>query len=278
MKSKIIRMYNLEKAVSEWAWSREANEGIVQENIYQVGLKYKRYEPESFVRYEDIVALSMQGPIKRFNRKTKVRVGIGLFDKEFEAELIGKEKGKNYCFEHTMGKIFYRIEDIQRLVVPLVDDEMARAEGIDGVTSERELREYFRAKEMKSRYVNESYAFVENFVGLCEYELSEDDLKDLVERELNRCRAISEKTGEVFDEMPQEALLGAVGCRSIPEFKEMLYSYYKKILCAAMYAAKMEGKEEGSLPAERVLDSYGKLLNKTAELALNNYRREVCRI
>lgn len=276
MKSKIIRMYNLEKAVSEWAWSRDRNEGIVQESIYQVGLKYKRYEPERFVQYEDIVALSMQGPTKKFNRKAKVRVGIGLFDREFEAELIGKEKGNSYCFEHTIGKVSYCIEDIQRLVVPLVDDEMARAEGIKGVTNERELREYFRAKAMKSQYVNESYAFVENFVGLCEYELSGNDLEDLVEKELNRCRAVSKKMGKVFDELPQEALLGAVGCRSISEFKEMLCSYYKKILCAAMYAAKMEGEEEERLPAEQLFDYYVKLLNKTAELALKDYRREVC--
>lgn len=277
MKSKIIRMYNLEKAVSEWAWSRDANEGIVQENIYQVGLKYKRYESERLVQYEDIVALSMRGPTKKFNRRAKVRVGIGLFDKEFEAELMEKEKGNGYRFKHTAGEISYDIEDIQRLVVPLVDDEMARAEGIDGVTNERELREYFRVRAMKAQYESESYAFIENFVGLCEYELSEKDIEELVERELNRCRSVSEKMGNVFDELTEEQLLGAVGCRSISEFKEMLRSYYKKILCAAMYAAKTEGEEEENLSAEKLFDYYVKLLNKTTELALKDYRREVCR-
>ena len=120
MKSKILNDYDLQKAIDEWHWKSSVDEGAVQENIYQVGLKFKSYQPQEDVWEGDIVTVRMSGGTKKFNRTAKIRVGNNLFDKTLESAIVGKKVGEEYACSHPTGEIRYTVLDSSRLIVPFV--------------------------------------------------------------------------------------------------------------------------------------------------------------
>ena len=120
VKSKILNDYDLQKAIDEWHWKSSVDEGAVQENIYQVGLKFKSYQPQEDVWEGDIVTVRMSGGTKKFNRTAKIRVGNNLFDKTLESAIVGKKVGEEYACSHPTGEIRYTVLDSSRLIVPFV--------------------------------------------------------------------------------------------------------------------------------------------------------------
>lgn len=269
MKSKLIKGYDLKQAVAEWRWQTGDAERTAQENMYRIGWKYKKSERQEEVWKGDIVTVSLRGNAKKFNRTTKIRVGAYLFDESLEKDFIGKQRGKTYAFLHETGEVLYRIEEIQRLVVPYVTDEMAAAEEIEGITTERELYRYYLTSALREKFSDESYVFLEkHYLLRCDFSIEAGDIGGMIEREMERCRGIAKRMNRIFEEMSEEELSGAVGCRNIDEFKKMLYGHYDKMLRSALVAAEMSGEDESKVTADNIFDYYKLLIEKTVNFAL----------
>lgn len=238
VKSKILNDYDLQKAIDEWHWKSSVDEGAVQENIYQVGLKFKSYQPQEDVWEGDIVTVRISGGTKKFNRTAKIRVGNNLFDKTLESAIVGKKVGEEYACSHPTGEIRYTVLDSSRLIVPFVTDEMAQAEKVENVSNVEELFRYYREQSLSEDIYGESYEFTDWLVSLCQYEIADEDVTFLEEREMERCREIAKSQGMVFDEMSEEQLLGAVGCPDIAAFRKMIRELFTKEIRAALHAEK----------------------------------------
>lgn len=262
MRSQVRQIYDMEKAAVNWKWKTCADEGAVQESMYQVALKYRTYERVDVIAKEDIVSIAMQSELKKFNRTTKLSVGRNLFDRDFEEQLIGRAVGQAYRYRYGSTEISYTILDAVRLFVPAVSDEMAKAEGIEGVTSERALYAYYRAQNLKEKRLNEFSAFVKDYHSFCEFSICEADLDEMCECEMDRCREISEKMGKVFDDMPEEELSAAVGCKTIPEFKAMIRDYYRTTLRVGLIDAYLSGKDGSCLTYQNIPEHYMAFQNR----------------
>lgn len=273
MRSEIRTRYNFLQAINEWDWKSAANVKAVQENMYQVGLKYKSYIDESVVQKGDVATVKMESDVKKFNRTINLHVGDNLFDETLEADLINRSTHTEYVFSHPKGQIKYTILDCKRLFIPPVSDEMAKNEGIENVETERQLYRYFYLSSLKEDIYNESFDFVDHLVTLCEYDISEEDVKTFEELEMDRCRKISQEQNMVFDEMTESELLGAVGCRNIAEFRKMIRCLFTKEIKASLYMEKMfQAKKAENF--EDVLGNYVGLLDIVRERAFHKLMKE----
>lgn len=274
MKSKVLKEYALAPAVAAYSWQSQPDQHSAEESLYQIALSYKRYEAVLSVASGDVVAITMRSEHKKFNRTTKLQVGSNMFDKTLEEALIGKTVDTDYSLEHAEGKVEYRISDIQHLVVPSVTDEMAKAAGIADIETVAQLRGYYVAQGLKEQLYNEVYDFIPKFLAQWQFVLEEEDLYEMDELEMERCRGISRSMGMVFDEMTEEELLGAVGCPSIPAFREMIHQYHRKTLSAILIEAALSGQDSGMLSLADANKYYGALMERIVQCAMKQIQEE----
>ena len=269
MKSKVVGSFAVEAAVAAHPWKAEPDEKEAEDNLYQIALRYKHYEAVNTIAHGDIVTVTMESEARKFNRTAKLQVGGNLFDKQLEAELIGKTVGESGVCQHPTGYVRYTIVDAQRLIVPEVTDEMAKSAGIEGAETVDALRQHYVTESLKKALYDEIYYFVPEYLKKWQFKIEEADLYEMDEHEMERCRGISRSMGEVFDEMTEEQLLGAVGCPSIPAFREMIHGYHRKALQAMLVEAWFTGKNPAELTPEDANFYYGALFERIMLCALN---------
>lgn len=268
MISRVLNVYDMERAVGEWNWRSVPDEGNVQENMYQVALKYRTYEPADRVWKDDLVTVEMASAIKKFDRTLKISVGRGMFDSAFEKELLDKCVGASDLYESGQGEVRYTVKDITRLIVPAVTDEMALAEQIEGVTTAQELYDHYRRQSLMEKLQDESFPFTDDYIGRCRFQIENSDLDEMCETEMERCRKISASLGMVFDEMSREQLLGAVGCENIPQFKSMIREYFQKTLRIGLVNSFLEGYDGERLTCRNIPENCIQFRSKVTDIAL----------
>lgn len=222
MRSKIIRAASIDEILERDGWAPQIDENQVRRQVDQYCVKYKAYQPGDTVAEGDIVSVELQSEEARFNRRVKINVGKGFFDRELEEKLTGLKCGESAVISHSSGEITVRVTDIQRLVIPELTDELARRGDLDGVHTAEEFRSRIRRKLAEEQITNRAYDCLAKAVAESEFAFDEAELSDIVEREMDRCREIARENDMVFDEMTEEQLLGAVGQPDIPSFKQMV--------------------------------------------------------
>lgn len=275
MRSRVIRSAPVEVLVGQYAWKTMPDYQFADEQLYQVALKYKKYDAVNMIAAGDVAALILVSETKKFNRKLKLQVGANMFDRELETALIGAEAGKTITVSHSTGQITCTVDAIQRLVVPALTDEMAQQLQIDGVSCAAELREYYLDESLKKQLQDEVFDFIPILLDEWEFAIEEQDLSDMDEYEMERCRGISRSMGKVFDEMTEQELLGAVGCHNIPEFRAMIHEYHKKALSAMLAEAYLSGQDVSSLTPADANPCYGALMDRIVRCALQQMKEKV---
>lgn len=275
MRSKVIRSASVEILVGQHSWQATPDYEAMDEQIYQVTLKHKKYDAVETIAVGDVAALILVSETKKFNRKLKLQVGANMFDRELEAALVGSEAGKTFAVPHSAGQITCTVESIQRLVVPAVTDEMAQQLQIDGVATVAQLREHYLDESLKKQLQDEVFDFIPILLAEWEFAIDEQDLSDMDEHEMERCRGISRSMGQVFDDMTEQELLGAVGCHNIPEFRAMIREYHEKTLCAMLAEAYLSGRDVSPLTPADANPYYGALMDRIVLCALQQMKEKV---
>lgn len=275
MRSQVIRSASVAELVSQYTWNARPDMQAVADNLYQIALKHKRYEQADVVQAGDIITVSLESQYKKFNRTTKLQVGGNLLDPQLEAALIGKRVGESGTLEHPMGEITYQIRDAQRLIVPALTDEMAGDAGITGVQTLAELKEHYLDESLKKAIYDEVYDFIPRHLEQWQFAIEEADLYDMDEHEMERCRAISRSMNQVFDEMTEQQLLGAVGCSSIPAFREMIHDYHRQSLKAVLAEAWLSGKDVQALTPGDVNDLHYAFVERVTLYAMTKIKEDI---
>lgn len=274
MRSKVTEQYSIEKAVQAHIWNAKPDHKAVQDELYQVALKHKHYEAVNQVAAGDIISIVMKSDAKKFDRNLKLQVGGNLFDKILESELPGKLVGQEYRLAHPTGEIVYTVEDAQRLIVPSVSNDMVKELGITGVETPEALLNHYLRESMKKELYDEVYGFIPTLLDQWSFAIEEEDICRMDEYEMERCRGISVSMGMVFDEMTEQELLGAVGCRNIPEFRAMIHEYHRKSLRAALMEALLSGKVATQITPEDVNGLYGALIDRVIQCVLDQIEED----
>lgn len=247
MRSKLIAPALLEDFIGDAKWRPETDEEEIEKQTEQFRLGYREYRAQQTVESGDIADLELTSEEPFFNRRIKINVGKGLFDKELEKALLGKRLGETYTVAHSSeGDISVFVKDIQRLWVPPLSDELVERAGLEGIHNAEEYKRSIRLENLKKNARETAYDCLNGMIAESVFELDGDEVSFLIESEMERCRRIAEEQGEVFDDFDSEKLMGAVGQPTIEDFRRMLNEMLREQLSSSLLYLYWQGKDSES--------------------------------
>ncbi len=248
MKSKIETMASLEELLQKDDWKPDVDEHELAEKEKQYCLKFKTYTQVDTVCDGDVVTVELQSEKEFFHRTVDIAVGKGFFDRDLEAALIGMKLRQTSEVSHgDAEKIIARIEDIRRLSVPELTDELLKRNDDQFHTVDEFRRSVLR--EMSADQIRErSFFYMDELIRQSNIYIDEAEVESLTEQEIDRCREIAKGMGKVFDEMTSDELLGAVGEPDLDSFRHMVRDMSRTNICQALFQLNWENRDSLSFP------------------------------
>lgn len=206
----------------------------------------------------DLAILDLKGNEEKYNKKNfALTVGLGLFNTEFENQIIGMKKGESKSLSINGNDVLVEIKTIKRRSPGEITDDVIRSLNIDGVTTVSGYREYLIEKDLKEKRVQIIGQAAENFIlSNSEYSISEEDISLLYEQNINNLSIDAELNKKTLEEYAK-----AFGF-TVEKLKQMVTEpipkYIKLMLIGREYA-----KEDNNLQSNE--EKYEQYLKDEAE-------------
>lgn len=147
----------------------------------------------------DAVVLRVESSLPRFNKeRVTVNLGGGLYDKVLEAELLGKHVGDSGSVTTRDVEVKYTVLSARRRVVPTPTDEMAEAQGREGVHTVAEFTKSYGEEIQKYCVDRALFKFMDRLIALADVQVAQEDL-DVLAAQI-RAKLLEACGGEVVPE------------------------------------------------------------------------------
>lgn len=259
--------------------------------IFKVEKKYAHYEKVQSIMVGDLVTMDLESSIEKYNKQSlPVVVGLGLFNKSFEEQILSLNIFETAIISLNDSKIKTTITNIERKVINPVTDEMIKAENIDGVLTVDEYKKYIYDEVVSNALTEISEFVLSEVLNSSEFKLLEEDFNSLFENELVKLRKFAELENMVLEKMTEQELGMRIGQPSLQSFEEILrMNWYPLILkeyLISMSIAKEEKIEFNENSYEIFMDSKinqnnysmkdAKALNPYLQYLIHSYRNYAC--
>lgn len=217
LKSKLMNACSyLGVDISKFAIPLEPDDKRYERDLINFCKAFAEREEVSSVAEQDMVTLSCSSDNPKFQKEhLTVRIGLGLYSKELEAQIIGMTVGETEEFTVGTDLVNVCIEKIVREIIPELTDELAVKSAVPGVKTAEDARTYCRYKqydEALEEPADEAFAYLAQCVlNHSEFELDEDELTEanaIMLRNMDGHRLFKGKT---FDEVTEDEFYEAFG-------------------------------------------------------------------
>lgn len=225
------------------------------------------------VEKQDIVTLSCSSRNPKFQKEhLVVRVGLGLYSKELETELVGLSVQETQVVMVGGSEVEVTIEKILREVTPELTDELAVRSGLTEVKNAEDVRTYCRYKQyddLLEEPADEAFSYLAGqVVKNSVFELDAEELAVAKEKACVSLETNSMFEGKHFADVTEEECAAAFGVSKqvIMQQMEQTGEY--------MLKAAVLGQEQLTLTDE----DYDRYLSQRAaalERSVEEVRKEV---
>ncbi len=195
--------------ISRFALPLQVDEKQYEHDVLNFRKRFATVVQADRVADQDHVTLSCQSPIPRFNKQhIVVRIGLGLFTKELEQQLIGAAVGQDVTATVKGDPVTVQIESISRQLIPELTDDLVKSAGIDGVDTVEDA--YFWCKghqfdEELEDQADEVFAYIAGrVIETSEFELDESELAITYAGNLSILKNSSALAGRSLDELSDD--------------------------------------------------------------------------
>lgn len=260
LKSKLLRAADPWKVdVSEFQVPLTVNQTLYEKDLLNFRRRFAVVEEAEEIAAQDMVTLSCSSDIPRFCKEhITIRVGMGLFSKELENQLIGWKKGQAGTATVKDQPVLVTVEGIRRENLPAVDDALAARCGISGIRTAEDIHTYCRGKQFEKELegpADDAFAHLSREVlDGSEFELDAEELayaQDRMEEELLKNPMFADGG---FDGMPEENFRELFGCEKAELVENMRGSGVMILKSALLGQALLE--REGKLLTMADYDAY----------------------
>lgn len=260
LKSKLIRAADPWKVdVSRFCISLTVDEDRYEKDLLNFRRRFSTVEEAGEVAAQDMVTLSCKSGSKRFCKEhITIRIGMGLFSKELENQLIGWKVGQSGTVTVKEQPVLVTVEGIRRENLPEVDDALAERCGIPGIQTAQDIHKYCKGKQFADALegpADDAYAYLSRTVlDTSEFELEEKELQFAREKMVQALYDNSMFADGGFDRMPNESFLEIFGCEKEELVENMRQSGAMALQSALLGQAALE--QEGKLLTMADYDAY----------------------
>ncbi|WP_339224222.1 hypothetical protein [Paenibacillus sp. FSL W7-1332] len=252
----------------------------IEEELQRIQKKHRQLVEVEDVRNGDSVTLNLTSEEKKYNRENlTISIGLGLFSKELEEQLIGS-RSQEAVDLHVQGhKVHVQIVSIVRSVIPPWTDVMAAEERIDGVSTLEELKAHLK-EQMRDNIVAANMFYLIKSVNRQmadkgKYNLIQEDLDLLIDMELERVRLMAQSDGLVLEEMTEEQFQGRIPVKSYEEFLNMIISLNQTKLPVLLIAMKHAEEDHFTPTAEGYKEYIANMVESFPGLDIEEVRQRL---
>lgn len=251
------------------------DEEALETELRRLANPYVRWESGETVSAGDQVLCRLVSDCSRFNReKVRFVAGSGMFHRQLESLSIGMTVGETRELDLPEGRVSLTLTGVMNRVVPALTDGMAEKLGLEGVHTVADYRTWLLAQQKEAAFQQDSYEplnrLTQDIISGSEFVLYREDWAAVVNRELDRCRALCRQEGMVLEEMTARQFEGRIPVKSYHELVAMLqYNSWDK-LCRYLlgcWYARTDGFRTGEAEYEAFIADYVKTWHVSEENA-----------
>ena len=251
------------------------DEAALEAELGRLSNPYIRWETGETVSSGDQVVCRLVSDCPRFN-KEKVRfvADSGMFHRELEALSMGMTVGETRGLDLPEGRVSLTLTGVMNRTVPAPSDEMAEKLGLEGVHTLADYRAYLLAQQKEAAFQQDSIEplnqLMREVISGSEFALCREDWAAVVNRELDRCRALCRQEGMVLEEMTEQQFRGRIPVKSYHELVAMTQYDSWDRLCRYLlgrWYAQADGFQIGEAEYENFISDYVKFWHVSEENA-----------
>ena len=272
LKSKLLREADpWQVDLSSFYVSLEVDQQLYERDLQNFLRRFAVTEDAGEVASQDMVTLRCVSENKRFNKDhITIRVGLGLFSRELENQLLGWKKGQRGTVTVKEQPVEVTVESIRREVLPEVDDALAARCGIPGIHTAEDIHAYCKGKQFEEALeepADEAFAHLMREVcAASEFAL------DPEETAISRERMAEEmKHNSIFD-LPEDTFLEQFGCSKEDMMEQMRNSGEAVLKSALLGQAMLE--RAGKLATSDDYEAYLTRFLAAGDKTLEQLRKE----
>lgn len=205
--SKVIKLTDFrDMEITEEMQGKALSEEEIKDILNKLAKKNVVTAEVDSIEKGDFVILDLKGEETKFNKNgLQINVGLGLFNKELEDEILGMEKNENKTLTINDKEVKVGVKSIKRRSIPEVTDELIAGLHIEGVNTIGEYKEYLRDKDIKEKRMNIiPFKSFEYIVENSEYNILDEDLKSLYDEEVRSLEAQASFYNKTLEEFVKE--------------------------------------------------------------------------
>lgn len=245
--------------ISQFRIPLTVNEALYEKDLLNFRRRYAVVEEADEIALQDMVTLTCQSDNKRFCKEhITIRIGMGLFSKELETQLIGRKKGQVGTVTVKGQQVCVAVEAIRRENLPMVDDALAQRCGIPGIRTAQDIHTYCKGKQFEQELedaLDEANAHVSRWVlEASRYDLDARELAFAQDKMVQALYSNSMFADGGFESMPDEDFRERFGCEKEELVENMRASGIMVLQSALLGQAMLEAA--GKLRTMADYDAY----------------------
>ena len=134
--------------ISRFAIELKADDARYRRDLKNFCKQFAQKEEVSEIASQDLATISCSSDIQKYRKQhLTLRVGLGLYSKELEAQLVGAGCGETKQCTVDGNAVSVTVEKIVREIIPPLTDELAAGSGLPNVKTADDVRRYCRYKQ-----------------------------------------------------------------------------------------------------------------------------------
>lgn len=232
----------------------------IQSQMKHLTRGYKTTKPVEKLEKGDVAVLSLESQLEKFNRPAVfVTVGGGLFDKAFEATLIGRLVGETFETIVAEKSVRVTIKQANRTVFPEPTDEMAAAYALDhdefaGILTVAEYRNRIIDTYLADKRREVKFGAMDAIIGYVLthslWNFDEEEIQKLISQGKADIDERLSQEGKVFDDLTDEEVRLIFGLSSKEEVPQALLGFSEQRIATMLWMAAMTGKDASEYSLE----------------------------
>lgn len=258
-KSKLTRLADFkEMDISKEMANVEMDPMEIQKSLTKIVKKYVVMKDADSVQKGDFVTVDLKSDEKRYNKiDVPINIGSGLFDLEFETNVVDIKKGENRDIKINGFDVNVTVKSIKRRVVPEITDEMIMDLHIEGISTVNDYKNYIVEKASKEKnFEIITTKAIDYVIEQSEFIISEEDVSTLYPEEMKGKEAFCELQNTTLEELfakPQ-----GLSLEEFMEREKVNCVMYIKLMLIGMEYAKEDKTEYNEATYKEYIENFSK--------------------
>lgn len=252
--------------ISKYKIPLVVNQTLYERDLLNFRRKYSTVVNTSEIAAQDMATLTCVSENPRFNKEhITVRVGMGLFSKELENQIIGWKPGQTGTVTVKGQPVNVTVEDIRRENLPEVDDALAVRCDDPYIRAAEDIHAYCKGKQFDSQLdgpLDEAFPYLmRKVIEESEFELDPDEERFSQELTIRQFASSSMLGGRDLDSISEKEFSDLFGIAKKDLLSNLRVSGVYTLQCALLGQAMLE--RMGKMPTD---DDYNAYLNRFIDM------------